>query len=199
MSTDVSSTPSASPAAAPVRFSPLRGWVGGLLCVAGGGALSAALMSLPARQAEPATAAPVAVASTAGAEAAPGERPQARPGNADSTAKPCANCGVVESVKAQRQEGQGTGLGAVAGGVLGGVVGHQMGNGNGKKAMTVLGAVGGGFAGHEVEKRARSVTVHRVKVRMEDGSLRTVTQREAPAIGARVRVENKRLVPAEAD
>ena len=106
---------------------------------------------------------------------------------------------MVESVTAQRQEGKGIGLGAVAGGVLGGVVGHQMGNGNGKKAMTVLGAVGGGFAGHEVEKHARSVTVHRVKVRMEDGSLRTVTQREAPAIGARVRVENKRLVPVEAD
>ena len=195
MSTDVSSTPSASPA----RFSPLRGWAGGLLCVAGGGALSAALMSLPARQAEPAAPAPVAEASTAGAEAQAGGRPQVRPGRADGAAQPCANCGVVESVTAQRQEGKGTGLGAVAGGVLGGVVGHQMGNGNGKKAMTVLGAVGGGFAGHEVEKHARSVTVHRVKVRMEDGSLRTVTQREAPAIGARVRVENKRLVPVEAD
>jgi outer membrane lipoprotein SlyB len=70
--------------------------------------------------------------------------------------------------------------------VLGAVVGNQVGGGNGKTAMTVLGAVGGGFAGHEVEKRVRSTTAYDVRVRMEDGSRRTVQREQAPAVGTRV-------------
>ena len=34
-------------------------------------------------------------------------------------------------------------IGTIAGGVAGGVVGNQFGGGNGKTALTVLGAVGG--------------------------------------------------------
>jgi outer membrane lipoprotein SlyB len=68
-----------------------------------------------------------------------------------------------------------------------------MGGGNGKKAMTVLGAVGGGFAGHEVEKRARSTTVYQVRLRMDDGTTRTVTQQTAPAVGGRFEVEGSTL------
>jgi outer membrane lipoprotein SlyB len=62
----------------------------------------------------------------------------------------------------------------------------------------VLGAVGGGFAGHEIEKRARSVTVHKVKVRMDDGSVRTITQSAGAAVGARVRIEHQKLVVVNA-
>jgi outer membrane lipoprotein SlyB len=105
----------------------------------------------------------------------------------------CAHCGVVESVVAVNRKGEGTGLGAVAGGVLGAVVGHQMGNGNGKKAMTVIGAVGGGVAGNEVEKRARADTVYRVRVRMDDNTERTVEQAQAPHVGARVEVQGNTL------
>lgn len=105
----------------------------------------------------------------------------------------CANCGVVESVQAVQQKGQGTGVGAVAGGVLGGVLGSQMGKGNGRTAMTVLGAIGGGLAGNEVEKRSKAVTVYRVQVRTDDGELRTVQQSTAPAVGARVRVDGQQL------
>ncbi len=101
----------------------------------------------------------------------------------------CTTCGVIESVQAVQQKGQGTGLGAVAGGVLGGVLGNQVGGGNGRKVATVIGAVGGGFAGHEVEKRARSETSYSVKVRMDDGSIRTVTQSTAPTVGQRVTVD----------
>lgn len=108
-------------------------------------------------------------------------------------ANACPSCGVVESVQAVQHKGQGTGVGAVAGGVVGGLLGNQMGGGNGKTAMTVLGAVGGGFAGNEIEKRARSETVYNVKVRMEDGTLRTVTQKQAPAIGQHVSVEGQNL------
>ena len=124
--------------------------------------------------------------TTAGTQgAAPAAQPAPQP------VAICKTCGVVESAHAVEEKGQGTGLGAVAGGVLGGVVGHQMGGGNGKTAMTVLGAVGGGLAGNEVEKRGRSTTSYSVGVRMEDGSLRTLNQATAPAIGTRVTVDEQ--------
>lgn len=105
----------------------------------------------------------------------------------------CASCGVIEAVRPVQQKGQGTGLGAVAGGVVGGALGNQMGHGNGRAAMTILGAIGGGLAGNEVEKRTRSETVYEVSVRMDDGSLRTITQHTAPATGTRVAVEGQTL------
>jgi outer membrane lipoprotein SlyB len=37
----------------------------------------------------------------------------------------------------------------------------------------VVGAVGGGYAGHEIEKRVRSTTVHELTVRLADGSTRS--------------------------
>ncbi len=112
-------------------------------------------------------------------------------------ANQCANCGVVETVRSFQQKGEGSGLGAVAGGVLGGVLGNQVGKGDGRKAMTVIGAVGGGVAGHEIEKRAKSETLYEVRVRMEDGSLRTITQKSAPAPGARVVVDGSTLRSAD--
>jgi outer membrane lipoprotein SlyB len=105
----------------------------------------------------------------------------------------CTHCGVIEGVREVKQKGRATGLGAVAGGVLGGAVGNQVGRGNGRTAMTVLGAIGGGLAGNEVEKHARSETVYEVRVRMDDGTLRTLQQKTAPAPGARVIVEGNTL------
>jgi len=107
----------------------------------------------------------------------------------------CADCGVVESVRSVQKKGDGTGLGAVAGGVVGGALGNQMGKGSGRSAMTVLGAVGGGFAGHEIEKRARSEVVYEVRVRMDDGRMRTLQQRSVPAVGTRVELEGSVLKP----
>lgn len=117
---------------------------------------------------------------------------------ATNAAPTCANCGVVQAVAAVQRKGEGTGVGAVVGGVLGGVVGHQMGGGRGKDAMTVIGAVGGGVAGHEVEKRQRANTVYQVKVRMADGSTRTVTQSQSIAVGQPVRVDGQQLTPLAA-
>jgi outer membrane lipoprotein SlyB len=105
----------------------------------------------------------------------------------------CASCGIVESVNAVQEKGEGSGVGAVAGGVLGGVVGHQVGGGNGKTAMTVLGAIGGGLAGHEVEKRVRSETRYDIRVRMEDGSSRVFHQAQSIAVGTRVVAEGGAL------
>lgn len=101
----------------------------------------------------------------------------------------CTICGVVESVTPVTQKGQGSGIGAVAGGVLGGVVGHQMGEGSGKKALTVLGAIGGGLAGNEIEKRQRASTVYQIRIRMNDGTVRTITQSTELPVGQHVHVE----------
>lgn len=107
---------------------------------------------------------------------------QARP-----AAPVCTSCGQVESVRAFSQPAPATGVGMVAGGVLGGVLGNQIGKGSGRKAATVLGAVGGGYVGHQVEQRARSTTTYEMRVRMHDGSLRTFTRSQPVAEGTPVR------------
>lgn len=114
----------------------------------------------------------------------------------------CNSCGVVEAVEPVQREGKGSGVGAVAGGVVGGALGNRMGAGSGKTAMTVLGVVGGGLAGHAIEKKVKTETVYRVKVRMEDGSLRSVTQAKSMAVGTHVTVQGETLkvtpAPAQA-
>ena len=107
----------------------------------------------------------------------------------------CLACGTVESVTpVQRStKAEGPGLGAVAGGVLGAVLGNQVGHGNGRAAATVLGAVGGGYAGNAIEGNMKKVTVYQVGVRMEDGSRRTVEISQPPSVGSAVTVEGSNL------
>ena len=59
----------------------------------------------------------------------------------------------------------------------------------------VLGAIGGGLAGHEIEKRARSTTAYQVKIRMADGSTRTVTQAQSLPVGQHVHVDGGKVTP----
>ncbi|HWT72894.1 MAG TPA: hypothetical protein VN361_11975, partial [Oxalicibacterium sp.] len=62
--------------------------------------------------------------------------------------------------------------------------------GTGRTLATVAGAVGGGYAGNEIEKRTRTATTYQVRVRMGDGSLRTFPYNNVPPWheGDRVRV-----------
>lgn len=108
----------------------------------------------------------------------------------------CLQCGVIESIRAIEVKGQGSGVGAVAGGVTGAVVGSQFGHGLGRTALGVLGAAGGAYAGHEIEKNVRKTTAWRVSVRMDDGSVRTLSQSRQPgfAVGEKVKVINGALV-----
>jgi outer membrane lipoprotein SlyB len=108
-------------------------------------------------------------------------------------AAPCTNCGVVESVVAVKQKGEASGVGAVGGAVVGGLLGSAVGKGDGRKVATVLGAVGGGVAGNEIEKNHKATTAYQVKVRMQDGSVRTVTQSTAPTMGQKVTLEGSQL------
>jgi outer membrane lipoprotein SlyB len=102
----------------------------------------------------------------------------------------CSNCGVVESIRLVHHEGRSSGLGAVAGGVTGGLVGNQIGRGRGNALMTIIGAGGGALAGNAVEKNMKSTSAYVSKIRMEDGTYRSVTQTSQPkyVIGDRVKV-----------
>ncbi|WP_309678987.1 glycine zipper 2TM domain-containing protein [Polaromonas sp.] len=137
----------------------------------------------------------------------PVHRPAPAPGHAGISPAPsaahspapgrgvCAVCGVVESVTPVQRSAKpdGPGVGAVAGGVLGAVLGNQVGHGNGRTAATILGAVGGGFAGNAIEGQVRKITVYQVGIRMEDGSHRTMEIAQAPNVGSRVTVEGQNL------
>jgi outer membrane lipoprotein SlyB len=114
----------------------------------------------------------------------------------------CATCGTVEAVTPVQRQGKVNGvdvgnttigLGTVAGGVVGGLLGNQVGGGNGKTAMTVLGVAGGAFAGNQIEKNMKKVTVYEVRVRMDDGSVRNMELSSAVAVGSKVIVEGKNL------
>jgi outer membrane lipoprotein SlyB len=105
----------------------------------------------------------------------------------------CHTCGVVESVVAVQRPGQAQGIagtpvtpGTVIGGVVGGLLGNQIGHGNGRAAATVLGAAGGAYAGNVIEKNVTKVTVYQMRIRMNDGTVRTVEQGNAVAAGSRV-------------
>lgn len=149
---------------------------------------------LPAKAAaKPAAADRSGTAPPATAKPVHAQRGTVQAAPTPKAASVCADCGKVESVTAVTQKGEGTGLGVVGGAVVGGLVGSQIGGGSGKNVATVLGAVGGGVAGNEVEKRARATTSYQVKVRMDDGSLRTLTQPTAPAVGQKVTVEGSTL------
>ena len=210
----VPATPVAMPgaAAAAAGFASLKWmWVaiGGLgACVV---ALATVLVverrSAPPTEAAVAQATPAALAAPAVAsslQAAPSPAwPQTPAARGDVARQPagmpvaqraasiCSTCGRVESVQAIEQAAPATGVGAVAGGVLGAVVGNQIGKGNGRTAATVLGAVGGGYAGHEIEKRTRTQTTYQVRVRLEDGSSRVFTRSQPPAVGTPVVLQGK--------
>lgn len=102
--------------------------------------------------------------------------------------------GVLQSIELVRQDGSGLGLGTIAGAVVGGIVGSQMGQGQGKTAATVIGAAGGAYAGHELEKQRQQqpADVYKFTIRMNDGSYQTVTQPGNPDIrvGDRVKITN---------
>jgi len=112
-----------------------------------------------------------------------------------AAAPPSNTTGAVTQIE-PITETMTTGVGAVAGGALGGVVGHQFGKGNGKTAMTVLGAIGGAVAGHQAEKAySAKVVGYRVQVQLDNGESRTFesAQLDGLKVGDRVRVDQGQL------
>jgi outer membrane lipoprotein SlyB len=110
----------------------------------------------------------------------------------------CQSCGTIVAITQTRTPGQSSGIGAVGGAAAGGLLGNQFGHGNGRTAMTIIGALGGGLAGNQVEKQVRAETDYQVEVQMESGATRTFTYHNPPPFGQgqRVRIENGTLVGA---
>lgn len=107
----------------------------------------------------------------------------------------CGNCGNIESVRAIKQRAQGSGLGAAGGAVIGGLLGNQVGGGSGRQLATVAGAVGGAVVGNQVEGNMKATTTWEIRVRLDDGTLRTFNQASEPQwrSGDRVRIVKGRL------
>jgi outer membrane lipoprotein SlyB len=111
--------------------------------------------------------------------------------------------GVIEQIThVQLSSNQHTGVGAVVGGVAGVGIGSLIGSGTGRDVAMVLGAVGGAFAGNEVQKKYdQPVAGQQIIVRASNGVLVSVTQAVNPNLykGQRVYIEGNgdgaRVVP----
>jgi outer membrane lipoprotein SlyB len=103
--------------------------------------------------------------------------------------------GQVVSINTVSTAAPTTGLGALGGAVLGGLAGTQIGNGHGRTAATLVGALGGGLAGNTVEHAVHKATTYDVQVRMEDGTYRNFSYRTDPGLqtGQRVHVSGDSL------
>ena len=109
----------------------------------------------------------------------------------------CASCGAIESVNLVEVNSDAPNiLGTIAGGLLGGVAGHQVGGGSGKDLATIIGAIGGAYAGNRVENNMGKTKVFRVTVRLDAGTSQSFDYASDPTVkvGTRVRVENGALI-----
>jgi len=108
------------------------------------------------------------------------------------------NYGVVQSIELVPLESSGNsnglGVGTLAGAVVGGIIGNQVGSGGARPAATVLGAAGGAYAGHQLEKRnqQQSSDEYKITVRMRDNSYQSVIQTTSAdlRVGDRVVIDN---------
>jgi outer membrane lipoprotein SlyB len=105
--------------------------------------------------------------------------------------QPAVRVGTVESITQDTVQNVNTTAGTIGGALIGGGLGSLIGGGNGQTVATVVGAVGGGFAGNQLAQRSQTF-VWRIGVRYDDGTFATVQQTAAPGlrVGDRVRVTN---------
>jgi outer membrane lipoprotein SlyB len=152
-----------------------------LVSLTGTAALLGWLPSSTGANADPAASALAMPAAPQHVAAAPViyRRPHAEPMHR-APALVCQNCGTVASIREVSTGGDSNGLGAAGGAVVGGLLGNQVGGGHGRQAMTVVGAIGGAFAGNQIEKQARATRSYETTVHMNNGSSRTVAQAAQP-------------------
>lgn len=183
-----------------------------ILLIAGVSVIVASLLGiaamtglLPQAQSQPAVTAAAtgkAVSETPPANPLPKKAAAPKPAaqrssDVKTAAARCDDCGVVESVRSLERKGEGSGVGAVAGGLVGGILGNQVGGGNGRTAMTVVGAGAGAYAGHELEKNMKRSITYEIRVRMDDRSIRTFhSDNPDVGVGQRVTVRDGRLAVA---
>jgi outer membrane lipoprotein SlyB len=106
----------------------------------------------------------------------------------------CADCGTVESVTQVQHDTPNTGVGAALGAALGGLIASKIGGEDGKAIATILGLLGGVWAGNALEKQIKQAPTYQVVVRMENKTQRTFELKAAMPIGARVKVQGDTIV-----
>jgi outer membrane lipoprotein SlyB len=128
--------------------------------------------------------------STASGYAEPKTVTSTRVAQEESPSRWCANCGNIESIRTITTRARGSGLGAAGGAILGGLLGNQVGGGHGRQLATVAGAVGGAVMGNQVEGNMKANHSYEIRVRLDDGKLRTFHQQSVPQwhTGDRVRI-----------
>ena len=100
---------------------------------------------------------------------------------------------TVESIREiVQQKSNSSPLGMIAGGLIGGGIGSLFGAGNGRTAATIVGALGGGYIGHNLEK-SQTQMVYEIAVKYDDGTWGTIRQSSSPPfrIGDRVLVTDR--------
>jgi outer membrane lipoprotein SlyB len=97
-------------------------------------------------------------------------------------APPCASCGIVETIQLAEDPKRDGILGAIAGGIIGAILGDQVGHGRDRTTARILGAFGGAYAGHQIERGSRRGTHYDVVVRLPNGERRTVAFSSAPPL-----------------
>lgn len=79
--------------------------------------------------------------------------------------------------------------GAAIGGIAGGLIGNQFGKGNGRKALTILGALGGATAGSQYNSQ-RVVQGYAITIRGYDREVFTFNSKDYLAVGQHVNYTN---------
>ncbi|MGQ0651343.1 MAG: glycine zipper 2TM domain-containing protein [Betaproteobacteria bacterium] len=128
------------------------------------------------------------------------QAPVMQPAPAVQTPKPvpAGQLGIVESVREVTVQGKTQGIGAAGGVGIGAILGNKIGESTGNKGLaTVIGAVGGGVLGNEIEKRQRETKQWEIAVRFDNGTTRTLTSPSQPFwnAGDRVRMLDGKLQP----
>jgi outer membrane lipoprotein SlyB len=102
---------------------------------------------------------------------------------------------TVESIREiVQQKSNSSPLGMIAGGLIGGGIGSLFGAGRGRTAATIVGALGGGYIGHNLEK-SQTEMIYEIAVKYDDGTWGTIRQSSSPPfrIGDRVLVTDRGL------
>jgi len=91
------------------------------------------------------------------------------------TSTPVARTGTVESVREVVEQKDPSGAGLIVGGLVGGGLGSLVGGGTGRTVATVVGALGGGYVGNQIEKGQTQVS-YQIGVKYDDGTWATIRQ-----------------------
>ena len=113
----------------------------------------------------------------------------------------CADCGTVTRIMVlDSGRSAPSATGAVLGGLVGAVAGHEISDHTGgsrgnKNIAAAAGAVAGAVAGNKIQQNTTGVS-YDITVRMDDGRVLVVNQKNADGLGqnSRVRVSGNRVI-----